>query len=245
VAFGDPVYSSTEKNKETEVDKRGFYETRGINFERLTYSSQEVENIAKIFNIDPTSECINLREKANEKRVHDLDLKNYRRIHFATHGILADEITWINQPALVLSLLGTKEKYDGFLSMDEIYDMDLNADLVVLSACKTGLGEEIRGEGLVGLTHAFIHAGTNSIVVSLWDVNDRSTSMLMERFYRNLRTMNKSEALRQAKLDLMQGESTASKERGVGGIIGGDAEVSQNYSHPYFWAPFVLIGKYN
>ena len=57
--------------------------------------------------------------------------------------------------------------------------------------------------------------------------------------------MNKSEALRQAKLDLMQGESTASKERGVGGIIGGDAEVNQNYSHPYFWAPFVLIGKYD
>ena len=245
VAFGDPVYSSAEKSKETEVDKRGFYENRGINFERLTYSSQEVENIAKIFNLDPSSECINLREKANEKRVYDLDLKNYRRIHFATHGILADEITWINQPALVLSLLETKEKYDGFLSMDEIYDMDLNADLVVLSACKTGLGEEIRGEGLVGLTHAFIHAGTNSIVVSLWDVNDRSTSMLMERFYRNLRTMNKSEALRQAKLDLMQGESTASKERGVGGIIGGDAEVNQNYSHPYFWAPFVLIGKYD
>jgi CHAT domain-containing protein/Tfp pilus assembly protein PilF len=245
VAFGDPIYSSTEKSKETEVDKRGFYETRGINFERLTYSSQEVKNIAKIFNLAPTSECINLREKANEKRVHDLDLTNYRRIHFATHGILADEITWINQPALVLSLLGADEKYDGFFSMEEIYDMDLNADLVVLSACKTGLGEEIRGEGLVGLTHAFIHAGTNSVVVSLWDVNDRSTSMLMERFYQYLKTMNKSEALRQAKLDLMKGESIASKERGIGGITEGDAEVSQTYSHPFFWAPFILIGKYD
>lgn len=244
VAFGDPIYSRKEQSEENKVDRRGFYETRGINFERLTYSSQEVQNIAKIFNLDLASECINLREKATEKRVHDLDLKNYRRIHFATHGILADEITWINQPALVLSLLDTDEKYDGFFSMDEIYDLDLNADLVVLSACKTGLGEEIRGEGLVGLTHAFIHAGTDSIVVSLWDVNDRSTSILMKRFYQHLKTMNKSEALRQAKLDLMQGEFTASKERGVGGIIEGDTDISQTYSHPYFWAPFVLIGKY-
>jgi CHAT domain-containing protein len=243
LAFGDPIYSRKEQSEKTEVDRRSFYETRGVNFERLTYSFQEVTDIAKIFNVFPASDCINLREKATEKRVHDLDLKNYKRIHFATHGILADEITWIDQPALVLSLLETDEKYDGFLTMDEIYDLHLNADLVVLSACKTGLGEEIKGEGLVGLTHAFIHAGADSLVVSLWDVNDRSTSLLMERFYENLKTMDKSEALRQAKLDLMNGKFSASVNRGVGGITKG-ADVRQSYSDPFYWAPFILIGNY-
>lgn len=243
LAFGDPVYSSKEQSEKSEVDRRSFYETRGVNFERLTYSSQEVENIAKIFNLAPASECINLREKATEKRVHDLDLKSYKRIHFATHGILADEITWMDQPALVLSLVETDKKYDGFLTMGEIYDLDLNADLVVLSACKTGLGEEIKGEGLVGLTHAFIHAGADSLVVSLWDVNDQSTSLLMERFYQYLKTMNKSEALRQAKLDLMDGKFSSSVNRGVGGITKG-ADVKQSYSDPFYWAPFILIGKY-
>jgi len=243
LAFGDPVYSLGEGGTEPKVDRRGFYENRGLNLERLTYSSQEVESIAKIFNLNPASESINLREKATEKRVHEIDIKKYKRIHFATHGILADEITWIDQPALVLSLVGSDKKYDGFLTMREIYDLDLHSDLVVLSACKTGLGEEIKGEGLVGLTHAFIHAGADSLVVSLWDVNDQSTSLLMEKFYQYLKTMNKSEALRRAKLDLMDGKFSLSVNRGVGGITKG-ADVKQSYSDPFYWAPFILIGKY-
>ena len=244
LAFGDPVYTTKESKTEFEIDKQGFYETRGVKFERLPYTSQEVIDIAKILNVDPASDCINLRDKATEKKVHDIDLKAYKRLHFATHGILADEITWMNQPALVLSQVDTDEKYDGFLEMSEIYDLNLNADLVTLSACKTGLGEEIKGEGLVGLTHAFMHAGAKSLVVSLWDVNDQSTSLLMESFYKNLKTMNKAEALRQAKLDLMKGSLSLSGERGVGGITE-RKEKKQDCSHPYYWAPFVLIGNYN
>jgi CHAT domain-containing protein len=244
LAFGDPVYTTKESKTEFEIDKQVFYETRGVKFERLLYASQEVIDIAKTLNVDPASDCINLRDKATEKKVHDVDIKAYKRLHFATHGILADEITWMNQPSLVLSQVGTDEDYDGFLEMNEIYDLNLNADLVVLSACKTGLGEEIKGEGLVGLTHAFIHAGARSLVVSLWDVNDQSTSLLMESFYKNLKTMNKAEALRQAKLDLMKGSLSLSGERGVGGITE-SKERKRDCSHPYYWAPFVLIGNYN
>jgi CHAT domain-containing protein len=106
----------------------------------------------------------------------------------------------------------------------EIFNLKLNADLVVLSACETGLGKETRGEGLVGLTQAFFYAGTSSLVVSLWKVQDRSTGDLMVRFYRNLNnpSLNKSQALRQAQLEMIR---------------------KGDFSHPYYWAGFVLMGK--
>ena len=108
--------------------------------------------------------------------------------------------------------------------MREVFDLKLNADLVVLSACKSGLGKKIRGEGLTGLARAFLCAGTNSVLVSLWNVNDHSTSDFMTNFYRNMENqkMNKAEALKSARLQMIR---------------------SQKYSHPYYWAPFVLIGK--
>src|SRR6185503_7446121 len=103
-------------------------------------------------------------------------------------------------------------------------NLKLNADLVVLSACETGLGKETKGEGLVGLTQAFLYAGTPSLAVSLWKVQDRSTADLMVRLYRHLNDprFNKAEALRQAQLEM---------------IRNGD------FAHPYYWAGFVLIGQ--
>jgi CHAT domain-containing protein len=100
----------------------------------------------------------------------------------------------------------------------------LNADLVVLSACETGLGKEVKGEGLVSLTRAFMYAGTPSVVASLWKVADLSTAELMTRFYRHLKDgkLSKAEALRQAQLELIQ---------------------EGRFDHPYFWSPFVLIGR--
>ena len=132
--------------------------------------------------------------------------------------------------------------------------MDLKANLVVLSGCDTALGKLSTGDELVGLTRAFIYAGTPSVVASLWSVDDNSTAQLMASFYRNLKTMSKVEALRQAQLELIRGEGQSDllARRGVGGI-GKLGEISKSESapqdpasistsHPYFWAPFILVG---
>jgi CHAT domain-containing protein len=130
--------------------------------------------------------------------------------------------------------------------------MDLNAGLVVLSGCETGLGTLSSGDEIIGLTRAFIYAGTPSVVASLWKVDDRSTAQLMSSFYKNLKTLTKVEALRQAQLKMIRGngKSDLLARRGVGGIAKlGDAALvaspSQDAiatSHPYFWAPFILVG---
>lgn len=183
------------------MSTRSYLKERGIKFERLKYAGEEVVKIAKT--LGNKSVDINLREKAKEEILCKTNLETYKIIHFATHGVLADEISWINQPLLVLSLVGNEEGYDGFLEMREVFNLDLDADLVVLSACKTGLGELMKGEGIIGLTRSFMYAGASSVVVSLWSVNDVSTSYLMEGFYTYLKTKDKAEALRSAKLDLL------------------------------------------
>jgi CHAT domain-containing protein len=140
-------------------------------------------------------------------------------VHFSTHGYLNEARPKFS--GLVLSLPRSELQEDGLLSAYEIFNLKLNADLVVLSACETGLGKEVKGEGLMSLTRAFMYAGTPSVVVSLWNVNDQSAADLMIRFYRNLQTgMTKGEALRQAQL-----------------------ETIRDNGFPFFWAPFVLIGK--
>jgi CHAT domain-containing protein len=112
---------------------------------------------------------------------------------------------------------------DGLLQVYEVFNLKLNAQLAVLSACQTGLGKQVRGEGLIGLTHAFLYAGAQSVLVSLWKVQDRSTADLMVRFYQQINdSETTSEALRRSKLKLIDGA---------------------RYAHPYYWAPFVLIGE--
>src|SRR5262245_32902108 len=132
--------------------------------------------------------------------------------------------------------------------------MDLKANLVVLSGCETGLGKLSTGDELVGLTRAFIYAGTPSVVASLWSVDDSSTAHLMSSFYRNLKTMSKVEALRQAQLELIRGEGRSDMlaRRGIGGVgklgetpsvpLSAPSSNSVSTSHPYFWAPFILVG---
>jgi CHAT domain-containing protein len=113
---------------------------------------------------------------------------------------------------------------DGFLTAREIFDLNLKADLVVLSACDTGRGERKSGEGIVGLTWALFVAGAPSQIVSQWAVNDASTAQLMQSFYANLRGgKSKGDALREAELSLMKEAA---------------------HSHPYYWAPFILIGDW-
>ncbi|HEY9405058.1 MAG TPA: CHAT domain-containing protein [Pyrinomonadaceae bacterium] len=145
-------------------------------------------------------------------------------IHFATHGLINSERPELS--GIVLSMYNRKgEREDGFLDLQDIYNLRLSADLVVLSACETGLGKDVKGEGLVGLTRGFMYAGSKSVVASLWKVDDRATSELMRLFYEAMFRdgLTPSAALRTAK------EGVRSQER---------------WSAPYFWAGFVLQGEY-
>jgi len=187
-----------------------------------------------------------LRKEATEEKSKRFS-PNHDLLHFATHAELNE-----NDPLSSAVLLTKDGKEDGRLEVREIFGMDLKANLVVLSGCETGLGKLSTGDELVGLTRAFIYAGTPSVVASLWKVDDSSTAALMASFYRNLKTMTKVEALRQAQLQLIRGQASSDllARRGVGGIGKlGDTPAPQrasqdsvSTSHPYFWAPFILVG---
>jgi CHAT domain-containing protein len=114
---------------------------------------------------------------------------------------------------------------DGFLRVNDVYNERLAADLVVLSACQTGLGKEVRGEGLMGLTRAFLYAGAPRVIVSLWNVNDRATADLMAAFYRRMLREHKrpSAALREAQLEMRK---------------------QKQWESPYYWAAFVQHGEW-
>ena len=155
-----------------------------------------------------------LEKEATEEKAKSLSPQN-DIIHFATHAELNE-----NDPLSSAVLLARSDKEDGRLEVREIFRMDLKASLVVLSACETGLGKLSSGDELVGLTRAFIYAGTPSVVASLWNVEDSSTAALMASFYKNLKTMTKVEALRQAQLQLIRGDGSGVvvASRGIGGV---------------------------
>ena len=208
LAFGDPVYEDASANSQ-------------FKFSRLEYSGNEIENIAAFFNKGPSE--IYLRNDATEEKFKQNEkLNKFNYIHFATHGLINEEKPDLS--SLVLTGINNSGE-DGFLQASEIFDLKLNADLVVLSACQTGLGKLIRGEGMVGLTRAFLYAGTSSVLVSLWSVSDISTATLMGEFYKNLikNKLSKTDALHNAQLTLMSDEK---------------------FAHPFYWAPFVLIGDW-
>src|SRR6185437_9547363 len=125
---------------------------------------------------------------------------------FATHGVVNDEFPDLS--GIILSLYDERrQRQNGLLQMHEIYNLNIPADLVVLSGCETGVGREIRGEGLPGLSRAFLYAGSRRVLVSLWKVSDASTAELMKAFYRNFFSQNGlrvAEALRQAQLEMWQ-----------------------------------------
>ena len=218
IAFGDPVYEQHSESLIVSSVRAAGVTT--LSFQPLAHSREEIDGIAKLFAADERD--LFFGEDANEQNVKTPErLSRYRMVHFSTHGYINERRPRFS--ALVLSFPGKSQRAteDGLLSAYEIFNLKLNADLVVLSACETGLGKEIKGEGLMSLMRAFMYAGTPSVVVSLWNVNDESAADLMIRFYRNLKTgMNKSEALRQAQLETI----------GDNGF-------------PFFWAPFVLVGK--
>ena len=220
MAFGDPDFGQLESEANGGDIFQNFYSSNAFNFYRLKFSRIEIEKIESLFKRN--KEEIFVREAATESQLKNLNLNDYKIIHFATHSLIDDK-----KPArssIVLSLKNDTME-DGFVQMREIYNLELNADLVTLSACQTGLGQYIKGEGIEGLNRAFFFAGSSSILMSLWAVNDQATFQLMERFYTHLRSSNQIiNSLRKAKLEMIDSDAV---------------------SHPYYWAGFIVSGKAN
>jgi CHAT domain-containing protein len=177
-------------------------------------------------------------EQALVKLAESGDLAGYRTIHLATHAVVDQErperscliLSRVDLPDAYEAAKRGERIYDGRLTVQEILqEWKLDADLVTLSACETGLGQDVRGEGLVGFAHAFLQAGARSLLVSLWKVDDRATSLFMTRFYGNLweRQMGKAAALREAK-EWLRGYE--------------DKYGQRPYGSPRYWSAFILIG---
>jgi CHAT domain-containing protein/predicted negative regulator of RcsB-dependent stress response len=243
----DPVFNSNDARARKAVPSTADAEVRGIGIQsaladvagdtgappqkmeglplaRLAGTRVEADQISKLAKTSGVQADLWLDLDANEDNLDARDISKYRIIHVATHGLLNAERPQFT--GVVLSLVGNKTN-DGFLRTDEVFNLRLGGPLVMLSACETGLGKEKRGEGVMGLSRAFMYAGAPTVGVSLWSVADRSTAELMTDFYRRLLTTNdasSSSALRGAQLAMISGKK---------------------YSAPFFWAPFVLIGDWN
>ncbi len=192
-------------------------------FERLPSSREEAKAIAGLAPAGGVWTALDL--KANRDAVLSGELRAYRVVHFATHAIADTRNP--ERSGLVLSLVDAAGRpREGFLGLPDIYELDLGADLVVLSGCQTALGKEVRGEGLMGLTRGFLYAGVPRVVASLWRVQDRTTADLMSRFYERLWRggLSPAAALREAQRSLRRS--------------------NPRYRDPYAWAGFVLQGDW-
>ena len=216
-----PVLSVSSVAIEDEIKEifHSRYARVGGLMSRLQGSGEEVKAIARLFESKSQKSLIHLREQATEDNAKADNLKEFDYIHFACHGLINDDFQ-----SLVLSQDIPGSKDDGYFTLNEIMNCDYNAKLVVLSACQTGSGKMERAEGVTGLTRAVMYAGTPAVVSSLWRVDDQATKELMVTFYRNIleKNLDKVEALRQAKLELLK---------------------SKKYSSPLFWSAFVMYGE--
>ena len=235
VAFGDPLYpGKIADDDNVDVYVRAATE-RGYAFSPLHYSRQEVRQITSLY--PPGTVQVYLAEEATEERAKSL-VRNTRIVHFAAHGQLDDRFPLNSFLALTIPEKPSEERDNGLLQAWEIFEqVRLEADLVVLSACNTGRGTEVRGEGLIGLTRAFQYAGARSVLATLWSVADDTTAHLMTRFYTHMREgKSKDEALRAAQLELIREPVRVKNERG-------DLE-EVDASSPYHWAAFQILGDW-
>jgi CHAT domain-containing protein/tetratricopeptide (TPR) repeat protein len=189
---------------------------------RLPFSRAEAKSILALVPARSRMEALDF--DANMRAALDPQLGQYRIVHFATHGLLNSEHPELS--GIVLSLVDRVGRpQEGFLQLQEIYNLNLPADMVVLSACQTGLGKEIKGEGLVGLTRGFMYAGAARVTASLWKVDDVATAELMRGFYRGMLTegLPPASALRAAQVNMWR---------------------QKRWRAPYYWAAFVIQGEW-
>jgi len=212
---------SIEHLAEQADDKAGTT-TRRLVIPRLPFTHQEATRLLALAPKNASFSAIDFQ--ANRATVLGGGLSQYRYVHFATHGLLDSERPGLS--SLVLSMVDAEGKpQDGFLRANDIYNLRLPAELVVLSACQTGLGKEIKGEGLVGLTRGFMYAGAARVVVSLWSVNDKATADLMTKFYEKMLKQGQrpAAALRAAQVEMWKQKA---------------------WQSPYYWAAFTMQGEW-
>lgn len=226
--FADPVFRANDERvagaKAAAVDEtvaRAAADAGIADLPRLYFSRQEADAIRKLA---PAKQILTALDfDANRAAAKRPELERYRVIHFATHGVMDSRHPEFS--GIVLSMVDRSgNPQDGFLRLHEIYNLRLNADLVVLSGCQTALGEDVRSEGIIGLTRGFMYAGSPQVLASLWSIRDRATADLMSRFYDGVlrRHLTPAAALRSAQLSMMQ-----------------DAR----WKDPYYWAAFTLQGS--
>lgn len=238
LAFADPVYppcpnTTVTKDVETtdssaELQTKGIMVVPGNCFPLLPSTGEEARAIAKLLNVDEKSQPapLQLKEAAAKSTVLQLNNKqqlvDYQYILFSTHAILPNEISFIQQPAIVLLHTQPTDE-NGFLTMKDIFGLTMNADLVMLAACNTGRGEKIKGEGTIGLTRAFMYAGTPAVSITLWSVESKATKKLNIHWFTQLQEQRPvADSLRAAKLNLLDSENY--------------------YRYPYAWAGIVMFG---
>jgi CHAT domain-containing protein len=216
LAFADPATATGTPRSEM----RSVLERQGLALGPIPNARIEVDRISRLY--PPSASKTFTGAAATEDAFKHEPLARYRQIHMATHAVIDEHLPI--RSGIVLSPSGKGE--DGLLTLAEIYNLKLDADLVTLSACQSGLGKLVRGEGLIGLTRALFYAGANRVAVSLWNVNDVATAPFMERVYRAMRAGDSpADALAKAKQQMLRSASAGLR-------------------HPYYWAPFVLVGMF-
>ena len=265
LGFGDPFFNREQLAQENEqgvdsnlvVAKRGrALHLRGIRvtesgtldnnsvtsinlglLNRLPDTADEIISIAKALDADPSRDVF-LGEKASESQVKAMDMSDRRVIAFATHALVPGDLDGLDQPALALSSpLITGDAEDGLLTMEEIFQLRLNADWVVLSACNTGAADGAGAEAVSGLGRAFFYAGTRALLVSMWPVETTSAKRLTIGLFRHQKenpTLSRARALRKSMLELIDGPGLTDAATG---------RIVASYAHPLFWAPFIIVGE--
>ncbi len=236
--IADPVFEANDKRIKTKAGRaasatpdqadllaavtRSARDAGLTGFRRLPFSRREADQITSL--VPPAMHSRIVDFEASRATLDRTDLSQYRILHFATHGLLNDKNAELS--GIVLSLYDQQgQPQDGFLRAHEIYNLKLNADLVVLSACQTALGKDVRGEGLIGMSRGFMYAGAPRLVVSLWKVNDQATAELMKRFYNGMirEKLRPAAALRAAQAAMAQ---------------------EPRWRAPNYWAGFILQGEW-
>jgi CHAT domain-containing protein len=203
--------------------RNGLADTRAVReLPPLPNTADELRTIAKV--LGAAADAVNLREAASERRVKAAPLREYHVIHFATHGLVAGDLSGLNEPALVLTPPEVAtEVDDGLLTASEIAALELDADWVVLSACNTAAGTSEGADALSGLARAFFYAGARALLVSHWSVFSTAATQLTTKTFATLAAeprLGRAEAFRRSMLALI--------EEGQG---------------PSYWAPFVIVGE--
>ncbi|MGA8832124.1 MAG: CHAT domain-containing protein, partial [Desulfomonilaceae bacterium] len=193
-----------------------------FSFNRLPETTALADNLSKLYGSKAEKMTGLDASKSNFINTKAKEIEKYRWIVFATHGLFSKNIPGLTEPFLALTMIpaGT----DGFLTMSDVMSLKMAADLVALTACQSGIGKELYGEGTMSMGRAFQYAGARSVLMSLWSVAEKSSVMLVESFFKNLNDhKTKSEALKLARDDVRKA----------------------GYDHPFFWAPFILVGEVN